>query len=50
LQITPNPVIIEPKVVETNMVENEGDRRDKGEEFAHHLLKAVQDLSKSIEN
>jgi len=48
-QITPDPVTTEPKVVETNMGDNEGDKRSRDEEFAHLLLKAVQDLSKNIE-
>jgi len=45
LQITPDPMIVEPEAERPNMGDNEGDKRSKEEEFAQHLLKAVQDLS-----
>lgn len=41
LQITLDPVILEPKVERPNMEDNEGDKRSKEEKFAQHLLKVV---------
>lgn len=45
----PDPVIVEPEVERPNMGYNEGDKRSKEEEFAQHLLKAIQGLFKGIE-
>lgn len=50
LQITPNPVIVEPEVERPNTGDNEGDKRSKEKEFAQHIFKAVQELSKGIED
>lgn len=48
LQITLDRVIVELEVERPNMGDNEGDKRSKVEEFAQHVLKAVQDFSKGI--
>lgn len=49
LEITPDPVTTEPEVEETNIGDNEGDKREEEKEFYELLLKAVQDLSRNIE-
>ena len=38
---TLDPVTTEPEVVETNMGDNEGDKKSEEKEFAQLLLKAV---------